>query len=343
MSTVLVTGGSGFVGSHTVLQLLKAGHEVRTTVRKASRADEVREMLRRGGVEPDARLSFFVADLEQDAGWAEAVAGCDYVQHIASPFPLEAAKDVDALIGPARDGTLRVMRAARDAGVKRVVLTSSFAAIGYGHPSQTAPFDESDWTDINGPGVTAYIKSKAVAERAAWDFIAAEGGAMELSVINPVGVFGPALGRDLSTSAEIIRRMLSGGVPGAPRIYFGIVDVRDVADLHVRAMTHPGAKGERFLAISGAPISMHEVSMMLRRRLGASANRAPALELPDWLVRFAALFDANARAAVSEIGKIKGATGAKAERVFGWTPISKEDAVVATGQSLIDLGLLKAR
>jgi len=171
--TVLVTGGSGFVGSHVILQLLDAGYVVRTTLRSLAKADVVREMLREAGVDP-ARLTFFAADLQRDDGWAEAVSGCAYVVHVASPIPAAAPKTEDELIVPARDGALRVLKAARDAGVKRVVVTSSCGAIYYGHPPQTAPFDETSWTNVDGE-MSAYVRSKAVAERAAWDFMSAEG------------------------------------------------------------------------------------------------------------------------------------------------------------------------
>jgi nucleoside-diphosphate-sugar epimerase len=214
MSVVLVTGGSGFIGSHCILQLLAAGHQVRTTVRNLKRESDVRAMLRQGGAEPGERLSFFAADLEGDTGWLQAVAGCDYVLHVASPFPASVPKDENELIAPAREGALRVLRAARDAAVKRVVLTSSFAAIGYGHPQQAAPFDETSWTDLSGDDIRPYVKSKTLAERAAWDFIAKEGGGLELSVVNPVAVFGPVLGPDYSTSIQLVSRLMDGAVPG---------------------------------------------------------------------------------------------------------------------------------
>ena len=221
MSTVLVTGGSGFIGSHCVLQLLAAGHRVRTTVRSLSREADVRALLKQGGVEPGDRLAFAAADLEKDAGWAEAVSGCEYVLHVASPFPPTLPTHEDELIVPAREGALRVLRAARDAGVKRVVLTSSFAAIGYGQPPQDAPFDETSWTNAAAPDVQPYVKSKTLAERAAWAFIGREGGGLELSVVNPVGVFGPVLGPDFSTSILLIRRLMDGAMPGCPNMTFG--------------------------------------------------------------------------------------------------------------------------
>ena len=343
MSKVLVTGGSGFIGSHCILQLLEAGHEVRTTVRKLAREGDVRAMLARGGWTGAAdRLTFAEADLEHDAGWAEAAARCDYVLHVASPFPAAVPKDENELIVPAREGALRLLRAARDAGVERVVLTSSFAAIGYGHPQQTAPFTEADWTNVDGKDTGAYAKSKTLAERAAWDFMLREGGAMELAVVNPVGVFGPVLGPDFSTSILLTQRLLDGSVPGCPNLTFGGVDVRDVADLHIRAMTDPAAKGERFIAVTGNFVPMIEVARILKRRLGAAGSRVPTRRLPDWVVRTVAMFDPAVKVISAELGTVKNATSEKAERLLGWRPRSLEDSLAETGESLLALGLLKA-
>ena len=344
---VLVTGGSGFIAMHCTLKLLAAGYRVRNTVRSLAREAEVRATLKAAGADvsdkASDRLAFFAADLTADAGWAEAAAGCDYVLHVASPFPVNVPKHEDELIVPAREGALRVLRAARGAGVKRVVLTSSFAAIGYGHAQVDRAFTEHDWTSPDGDGVTAYAKSKTLAERAAWDFMAREGGDMELSVVNPVGVFGPALGADFSTSIEIIKRMMDGALPALPRITFGVVDVRDVADLHLKAMTDPEAAGERFLAVAGEFVSMRDIGLMLKHRMGAAARRVPTRELPDWLLRVLARFDKSIGQIVPELGKRKDATSEKALRVLGWSPRSAEDAVVATAESLVELGLLKHR
>jgi nucleoside-diphosphate-sugar epimerase len=339
--SVLVTGGSGFVASHCILKLLALGHDVRTTVRNPSREKDVRAMLKVGGADPGDRLSFAVADLEKDAGWSEAVRGCRYVLHVASPFPETLPKHEDELIIPAREGALRVLRAARDAGVERVVLTSSFAAIGYGHPPRSAPFDETSWTNPDADDVRPYVKSKTLAERAAWDFIRDQGGALELTAINPVGVFGPVLGPDFSTSILVVQRMLDGQVPGCPRVSFGVVDVRDVADLHVTAMTHPAAKGERFLAIAGDFMSVLAIAKTLRARLGAAAKRVPTWEVPDLVVKLASLLDPAVKQILPELGKPKNATSEKARRVLGWAPRSREDAVVATAESMLRLGLLK--
>ena len=341
MSTVLVTGGSGFIGAHCILQLLAAGHRVRTTVRNLNREADVRAMLKQGGADPGNSLQFFAANLEKDAGWAEAVAGCDYVLHVASPLPPNVPKHEDDLIIPAREGTLRVLRASRDAGVKRVVLTSSFAAIGYGYKNRQAPFTETDWTDPNSKDVAAYPKSKTLAERAAWDFMAKEGGNLELSVINPVGVFGPVLGPDFSASILLVQTLLDGVMPGVPKLYFGVVDVRDVADLHLRAMTKPAAKGERFLAVSGDFMSMLNIAKVLKTRMGASAKRVPTRQLPNFLLRLVALRDPRVKLILPELGKVKNATNQKARRILGWSPRSNDEAIIATAESLVRLGLLK--
>jgi len=322
MSVVLVTGGSGFLASHCILRLLADGHQVRTTVRNLSRESEVRAMLKAGGWHSQAEVSFFAADLTQDAGWVEAINGSDFVLHVASPFPSTAPKDENELIVPARDGALRVLRAARDAGVTRVVLTSSFAAVGYGTHPRNTPFTEEDWTDPNAPN-PPYIRSKAIAERAAWDFMKEQGGSLELSVINPVGIFGPVLGPDFSSSIQIIKQLLEGALPGLPDIYFGVVDVRDVADLHVRAMISPAARGERFIAVAGPALSMMDVANILRHQLGELAKRVPTKKLPSWQIRLAALFNPVARQTAPNLGKRRNSTNQKAKRISWDGPLDR--------------------
>jgi nucleoside-diphosphate-sugar epimerase len=342
MARVLVTGGTGFVGAHCLIGLLAAGHDTRATVRDPARETDVRAMLRQGGSgEVGSRLTLFRADLTADAGWAEAAAGCDYVLHVASPFPSTVPKDENELITPARDGALRVLRAARDASVKRVVLTSSFASIGYGAKDRTAAFTEEDWTNLKDPSVQPYQRSKTIAERAAWDFIAREGGGLELAVVNPVGVLGPVLGPDYSTSILMVKRLLEGAVPGCPDLWFGAVDVRDVADLHLKAMTDPAARGERFLATGGDFLSVLQMARILKEDLGAAARRVPTRVLPNWLMRGVALFNPEVRGLLPELGKRKNASNDKARRLLGWAPRSPRDAVLATARSFLELGLLK--
>jgi dihydroflavonol-4-reductase len=340
---VLVTGGSGFVGAHCILALLAGGYRVRTTVRDLSRTEHVCDKLRTGGAGEGAdAVEFVAADLESDEGWAEAVDGVDYVLHVASPFPAGVPKHEDELIVPAREGALRVLRAAREAGVKRVVLTSSFAAIGYSDERIDRPYTEEDWSDPNGSRTSAYAKSKTLAERAAWQFVTDGSGAgPELAVVNPVAILGPVLGPDPSTSIQLVQRLLDGDVPGAPHLSYGLVDVRDVADLHVRAMTHPDAAGDRFLAVAGDFASMHEIALVLKARLGDRAKRVPTRTLPNWLVRLIGRFDPSIRAIILELGVTKQASNDKAKTVLGWRPRSNDDAILATAESLEKLGLLK--
>ncbi|MGQ4512000.1 NAD-dependent epimerase/dehydratase family protein [Streptomyces sp. DW26H14] len=330
--TVLVTGGSGFVGVHCVLRLLKEGYRVRTTVRAPDREQTVRAMLHTAGVEPGDALGIAVADLTSDEGWETAVRGCTYVLHVASPFPATAPRDENELIVPARDGALRVLRAAREEGVRRVVLTSSIASISYGHADLDRTFTEQDWTSLDSGDVPPYAKSKTIAERAAWDFVDREGGSLELSVVNPVGVLGPVLGPDYSTSITLIQRLLDRGMPALPRLSFSFVDVRDVADLHLRAMADPAARGERFLAVAGAPMWVADVAWLLRDRMGTAAGRVPTRRLPDALVRVASRVDATLRDYVPELGKEKKASADKARTTLGWRPQSNEEAIVSTAE-----------
>ncbi len=339
---VLVSGGSGFIAGHCIAQLLEQGFHVTTTVRSLDREPAVRASLAEAGVDAGDALRFVAADLTKDEGWAEAAAGATFVLHVASPFPLEIPDHEDDLIVPARDGALRVLRAARDAGVQRVVLTSSFAAVGYGHPRTSRLFTEEDWTDVNGPGVTPYVKSKTLAEQAAWRFVEDEGGGLELATINPVGVFGPVLGKDFASSVEIVRRIVDGALPGYPNLSLQAVDVRDVASAHLLAMTNPAAKGQRFLATADGVFTMKELGGVLKSNLGDAGKRVPTRSIPNIGVRIAALFDKPLRQIVPELGDVKEASNAKAREVLGWTPRTKEDAVVATAESLIRLGLVKS-
>lgn len=335
MAIVLVTGGSGFLGAHLIVRLLADGHEVRTTVRTVDRRDDVERMLQAAGA-PTGAIGYVETDLLSDEGWSTAMSGADYVLHAASPFPAVQPEDEDEVVVPAREGTLRVLRFARDAGVKRVVVTSSFAAVGYGHAPVERAYTEDDWTDVDGPGVTPYAKSKTLAERAAWDF-AAENPGLELVVVNPVGIFGPVLGADLSTSVLMIQRVLTGAMPVLPPLWSNTVDVRDVADLEVRVMTAAEAVGQRYLAVAGEPISFSEIARTLRARLGADAAKVPRFTMPGWAVRLFAPLNPQLRAVSSQLGVVRRASNAKA-RALGWKPRPNEESVVATAESLLALG-----
>lgn len=338
--TVLVTGGTGFIAQHCILALLKRGYQVRTTVRSLTREAEVRQHLLQGGIDAKASLTFVVADLVSDEGWAEATAGCMYVMHGASPTPTGAQQSEDDWIKPAIEGNLRVLRAAHHAGVKRVVLTSAFGAIGVGHPAEyRRPFDEHDWSDVSGD-VWPYQKSKTLSERAAWDFIAREDVNLELASVNPVTVLGPVLGADYSHSTRIIKNMLEGDA-GCPDINSCFVDVRDVADLHLLAMTHPAANGERFLASSGHSLTLLQVAQTLCDRLGDAARKVSTQALTDEMVRAAARKNPVMLGMVKLLGVDMNVTSAKARSLLGWTPRSPEEAIIATAKSLIALGLVE--
>jgi dihydroflavonol-4-reductase len=338
--TVLVTGGSGFITVHCILKLVQQGYTVRTTLRSLSRQNEVKDMLKVGGISSFDNLSFIQANLSDDKNWNEAVKGCEYVLHVASPTPAIKFKHEDELIIPAKDGVLRVLRASRDTNVKRVVLTSAFGAIGMGHKNRTTPYTENDWTKLNS-NVPPYQKSKTISEQAAWEFIKNEGGNLELSAINPVGVMGPVLGTDYSHSNQSIRQMLEGEIKACPKITSCYVDVRDVADLHLLAMTHPKANGERFLATSGDALSMLDVAKILKLRLGKDAAKVPTKEIPNFALYLTALFKPELKMLVSLLGQYMQASGDKAKKILNWSPRTNEGAIVATAESLLKLGLIK--
>jgi len=337
-SRVLVTGGTGFIGGWCVLTLLRAGHEVRTTVRDPARAPALRERLHAAAEFDDARLTVVRADLGDDRGWAEAVAECDHVLHVASPTLRHAPDSEAAMVAAARDGVLRVLRAARAAHVRRVVLTSAFGAVGYGHPRRATPFTEEDWTNLDAP-LAPYQRSKTLAERAAWDFVRTEGGGLELAAVHPAAVIGPVLGPDDPPSLRVIRAMLDGTARVCPPFGTSWVDVRDVAELHLRVMTAPGAAGERWLASAGPSLRVVEIARILRERLGERATKAPTRELPLPLARVLSRFDPRLRALRPQLGHDFGASGAKAERLLGWRPRPVEETVVDTAESLLAHGL----
>jgi dihydroflavonol-4-reductase len=336
--TVLVTGGTGFLGGWCAIELLRRGHAVRTTVRDLRRSDELRASLARAGVDGGEQLSIVAADLNADDGWSDAVAGCDYVLHVASPFPPAQPKDADELIVPARDGALRVLKASLDAGVKQVVMTSSVAAVRHGRaPSADAPYSEADWTDADDLRRTPYVRSKTIAERAAWDHVESIGAESRLTTVNPGAIIGPVLSDDRSYSLQVIERLLNG-MPAMPRLGFVFVDVRDVADLHIRAMTSAEAGGQRFLAVDRF-LWMQQVGRILSERLGADAGKVPTRVAPDLLIRLMGVFDPSVRSIVSDLGEQATYSAEKAKTTLGWMPRPLEDSIADTANSLIERGL----
>jgi nucleoside-diphosphate-sugar epimerase len=309
--TVLVTGGTGFVGFHTILQLLQQGYTVKTTIRSLTKKEIVINALKEAGITDFEKLSFFEADLIADAGWEEALQHCDYVLHVASPFPLVEPEDENELIIPARDGSLRVLKFAKNAGAKRVVLTSSFAAIGYSKNPKDHIFTEEDWTDENAE-IKPYIKSKTVAEKAAWDFIKNQGGDLELTVVNPVGIFGPIIGNIYPASYEgVIKGIMDGVVTESPAFTFGVVDVRDVAAIHIKAMLHPEANGQRFLATADGAVSFYDITQLIKKdrpeKAGNIAEMQPTAQ--EFYIEM---------------------SNKKAKEVLDWHPRSKEEAILSS-------------
>lgn len=339
---VLVTGASGFIAQHVILELLAAGYRVRGTLRNLHRADEVRTVLTNHGAVLDrARFELVAADLTSDRGWPEAVRGARYVLHVASPLPTTPPKDDNELIVPARDGTLRVLAAAVAERVERVVLTSSVAAVLYGHARDgSRTYDESDWSQLTAE-VGAYEKSKTIAERAAWDYLAelpAE-RRIELVTVNPGLVLGPLLAADFSTSGEVVRKLLKRELPGCPDIGWAVVDVRDVAAAELAAMTTPIAAGQRFvLAIEHA--SMLDIAKILDTTFRPRGYKVPTRRVPAWMLRLVSVWDRTARLAVQELGKRQDVSNRHAREVLGWRPRSLEDMVVSMGESMIEHGVV---
>lgn len=334
---VLVTGGSGFIAVHIILKLLNQGYRVRATLRTISRQDEVKSMLARGGVTDFVNLEFIQTDLTSDRNWMEAATGAAYVVHVASPTPATRPDDGDAMVKMAVDGTLRVMKAAKAERVKRVVLTSASGSVIAGHKSHPELFTEEDWTDLSSD-IDAYQRSKTMAERAAWEFAKKEN--MELSAVNPVAVMGPVLGQDYSHSNQIIKAMLAGKMPFLLKAGFDCVDARDVADLHLLAMTRPEAVGERFLATTGENLTYKEEAEILQRSLGSTAKKVSTKVMPNSLVKFLALFIKDLRMPATFLGQNTACSNAKAKKLLGWQPRSAEEAIIATAKSMVELGLI---
>jgi len=340
---VVVTGGTGYIAGWCMAELLQRGYRVRATVRGAARGERVRDSVARFPGAAD-RLDFAVADLTADPGWDEAMADADYVLHVASPLGEGTANaDRDALVGPARDGTLRVLGAAAGAGVRRVVMTSAANAASPSSYAEEGVTDETLWTDPEDPSIIPYRRAKTLAERAAWDFMAASAGKTELATILPGAVFGPILTTDTIGSVGIVSRIVAGQMPGVPRIGLEIVDVRDLADVHLRAMTSAAAAGQRFLA-TGEFMWMRDMARTLRAELGPDGSKISARPLPDFAVRLAARFtDPSLRGITPSLGRRNRHSTEKARRVLGWQPRSAAETVVDCARSLLDHGVVPRR
>jgi nucleoside-diphosphate-sugar epimerase len=334
--TVLVTGGSGFLGGWCIVEALRQGYAVRTTVRTLAREAEVRANVATQ-IDAGERLEVLQADLMSDEGWPEAVTGCDYVLHVASPFPVKQPKDPDELIVPAREGSVRVLRTSLDAGAKRIVMTSSAAAVRNGRDGALEgrrKLTEEDWSDPADPHMTPYAQSKNIAERAAWELVRERGAEDRLVTIQPGAIVGPLLGADRSYSLEAIARLVEGRMPGLPRLGFAFIDVRDVAALHVAAMTAPEAAGQRLIA-AGEFLWFSEVAQILRERLGADASKVPTRNLPNFMVRAMALVDPGVRSVANELGHEARYSSENARRRLGWTPRPVEETIVDCARSLL--------
>ncbi len=338
---VLVTGGTGYIATFCIAQLLREGVKVRTTVRSLERELAVRAATAKLA-DSGNRLEVVVGDLNADAGWLTACTDCTGVLHVASPFPSRMPKEDDDLVRPARDGALRVLQAARDAGVRRVVMTSSTAAVAYGRGGRSQPFLETDWSDPqNRADSSAYERSKMIAERAAWDWHARSGGAFDLVTVCPGAVIGPVAGSEHSTSLDIVKKLIDGSMPGLPRFGWPLVDVRDIADLHLRALRQPNAAGQRYIG-AGSFYWLEDVARVLRERVPAASAKVPKRRLPSWLVRFSSLFDPVVAGRLYELDKERPVSADKARRELGWTPRSNDDSIADTARSLLAAGFLKA-
>ncbi|PPJ51851.1 hypothetical protein CBER1_09570 [Cercospora berteroae] len=345
--TVLITGGTGFVASYCILQAIQAGYTVHATLRSRDRIDRIRQSLQNGGATwPQVKnVKFFEADLLKDEGWETACQGCGYVLHLATPVPKADPKDENDLIIPAREGTLRVLRAAKKVGtVKRFVFTSSATAVIGGHDVKPAgqTWNEEDWTDLENHRitVTSYAKSKTLAERAARDFIKKEGNGMQLAAVLPHLVLGPILSSDIPSSVELPMLLLNGKFPGFPHLPIGVADVRDVADLHLRAMTYPDATGQRFIATSDEEVVwVQDMVDMLKQNLPeAETKKLPTRALPNLLLKVVGFFDASTRLIVPYLGNPMPLSNAKAKNVLGWQPGTAKDALLASAESLKKYG-----
>ncbi|ERK30834.1 SDR family oxidoreductase [Clostridium intestinale] len=340
--TVLVTGGTGFVGTHIIFQLLQRGYNVKTTLRSLSSKSKVIDTLKSNGISAFDNLTFVEADLSKDDNWDVAMKGCNYVLSVASPVFFTIPKDENEVIRPAVEGIIRVLKAARNAGVKRVVMTSNFGAVGFSNKNSNITTTEEDWTNPNERGLSAYEKSKLLAERAAWDFIKKEGGSLEFTTINPVAILGPSLSAHMSGSFGLIEHLLNGSMKAIPNIPLNIVDVRDVADLHIRAMTNPKANGQRFIASADGQISMPEIAALIKNKKPDIAKKVSRKTVPNLVIYLAALFNKQAKEAALLLRMSRNVSNTKAKKTLDWKPIStNEEIILASLDSMFKYELIK--
>jgi nucleoside-diphosphate-sugar epimerase len=342
LGNVLVTGGTGFVGTHIILQLLQKGYSVKTTLRSINSKSKVIDTLKSNGITTFDNLTFIEADLSIDDNWDEAMNGCDYVLSVASPVFFDIPKDENEMIRPAVEGIVRILKAAKKSNVKRVVMTSNFGAVGFSNKNPNKATTEEDWTDVNEKGLSAYEKSKLLAERAAWDFIKKEGGDLEFVTINPVAIWGPSLSAHISGSFGLLEHLLDGSMKAIPNIPLNIVDVRDVADLHIRAMTNPKANAQRFIASYDGQISLPEIAALLRYKKPDISKKISTKTLPNWIISLGALFNAEAKEGKLLLGMSRNVSNTKAKEILGWKPISNiEETILASVNSMNKYGIIK--
>ncbi|KPH14402.1 aldehyde reductase [Chryseobacterium sp. ERMR1:04] len=340
--TVLVTGGTGFLGIQILLQLLQKGYQVNTTLRSLKNKDKIIETLRTNGITSLEHLHFFETELTKDDNWEQAMKGCTYVLSVASPVFFDIPKNEDEAIRPAVEGILRILKFAKKEGVKRVVMTSSFGAIGFSNTDKNKETTEIDWTNPNLKGLSIYEKSKGIAERTAWDFINKEGNQLEFATINPVAILGPSLSPHISGSFELLTNLLDGSMKKVPNIPLNIVDVRDVADLHIRAMMNPNANGQRFIASADGQISLPEIAKLLKNKMPDAASKVSQETLPNWLIHLAGLFNSQARTGSMFLKMSRNVSNAKAKNILEWTPIANnEQTILASLDSIITYNITK--
>lgn len=339
---VLVTGGTGFVGMQIVYQLLKKGYSVNTTVRNLKSADKVKQTLKNNGISSFENLSFFAAELTKDDNWEQAMQGCKYVLSVASPVFFDKPKNEEEAIRPAREGILRILRLAKKTGVKRVVMTSNFGAVGFTQTDKSRATTEIDWTDTNNKSVSVYEKSKTIAERAAWEFIKTEGENLEFTTINPVAILGPSLDAHVSGSFHLLKNLLSGKMKALPNIPLNIIDVRDVTDLHILAMETAEANGNRFIASADGQISIPEIALFLKSKYSEIAEKVSLKKIPNWILNIAALFNAKAREGVLLTKMNRNVSNQKAKEILKWKPIAtQEDTILEAVDTMIKYDLIK--